>query len=173
MFNIVIKSTGLDQLPARLNRFRAGVLARVPVMLNLIGQTVAAISKVDYLSGPRSSTKLGVVSGDLRRSIGSKAGKGGLYRLKGNTLEIGTNLPYGRAHEFGFSGTVQVAAHSREVKVVFGRYRGFLRQNVQAHSRKMRIPPRPFLNPALKDAIPEAQSIIKRMVDDAMQKALR
>lgn len=171
MFKVVITTKGLANLPRKLARFRVGILERIPVMLALIGEEIAAIAKQDYLSGPRSRSKLGVVSGDLRRSI-TRGADGNVYRLSGNKLVMGTNLPYAAAHEYGFHETVQISAHTREVKAVFGRASGVVRQFVSAHSRKMNLRERPFLRPAVKDSLPGARSIIQRLANEALREAV-
>lgn len=158
MFKIVIKAEGLSKLPAKLKRFRAGIIERVPVMLLLIGQEIAAIAKNDYLSGPRPG-KLGVKSGQLRVSVGPGR-EGNIFRISNNTLQFGTNLKYAAAHEYGFKGTVSVPGHSRGG------------HPVRSHSRKVNLPARPFLRPALKDAIPGARSIIQRLANEALREAL-
>jgi len=45
---------------------------------------------------------LGRVSGDLSRSI--------VYRVIGNRVTVGTNLPYGRIHEYGSTGRRRMPA---------------------------------------------------------------
>ena len=46
-------------------------------------------------------------------------------------------IPYAAIHEFGFKGLVEVRDHLR---------RGF---NVRSHQRKMNVPARPYLRPAI------------------------
>jgi len=158
-FAFVIKVKGLEKLPEKLKRFRVGVLARVQKMLEESADEVAGNANEDYLRGPRSKTALGVVSGDLGRSV-KRGGKGNHYKLTGNRVVIGTNLPYAAIHEFGFSGTVKVPAHTRN---------GF---NVRSHSRRLVMPPRPFLNPALRDSTGAIRTIISRLTNEALKEAM-
>ena len=97
------------------------------------------------------------------------AAPGGVNRITGNTITIGTNLVYARAHEQGFQGSVNVSAHDRRMKVVFGRYRGSILQHVSAHSRMMNIKPRPFLSTALHDS----KKVIPTIIQNLMKRALR
>lgn len=57
---------------------------------------------------------------------------------RGNSVEIGTNKAYGAAHQFGVNDTVSVPSHER-TSSTGKRYR------VKAHSKKMKLPARPFL----------------------------
>lgn len=170
-FGIVIVAKGLDNFPTKLRKLRALVISRVPMMLKQAGAEVARQSSEEYLSGPRPD-KLGRVSGDLARSIGNEAKKGGINRINGDTITIGTNLVYARAHEQGFRGTVNVPAHERRMKVVFGRYRGTILQRVGPHSRKMNIKPRPFLSTALRDSKKPIKTIIQRMIDKSLAEVM-
>lgn len=86
------------------------------------------------LRGPSSRTRLGVRSGNLRQSINTR-------KVRAHTtyaVDVGTGLPYAKVHEFGFNGTVRVRAHDREG------------HTVRAHSRRMRMPKRPHMRPAIK-----------------------
>lgn len=65
----------------------------------------------EFLSGPRSKTKLDAISGRLRGSIAYSVQRSG----KGIVGRIGSNVKYARFHEFGFNGTVNVKAHTRAV----------------------------------------------------------
>lgn len=72
----------------------------------------AGVAQRNYLSGPRP-TVLGVVSGRLRGSIDVAVENDGI-QVRGR---IGSNVPYAARHEFGFSGTEQVRAHTRVLSV--------------------------------------------------------
>lgn len=93
---------------------------------------------------PRPSRALLVDTGRLRRSIRVTA-RGASF------ITVGTDVPYGRAHNLGltYAKRVQVAAHSRKTK------RGAVA--VKSHSRQMNttMPQRQFLgsSPGLNKAI--------------------
>lgn len=81
--------------------------------------------------GEKNPSTLGVVTGTGRRSVRATdpVSDGGEIKAF-----IGSNIGYIKAHEFGFSGTVKVKAHTRSVEKKSFR--------VRAHSREVRIPER-------------------------------
>jgi hypothetical protein len=102
-FALVLKHA--ETLPARIDAAAGKGLA--------LGLDYAvSVSQEQYLSGPRPA-KLDVRSTRLRNSIVSKVER----FAAGWRGRIGTNVPYGAYHEFGFHGTIQVAAHTRIPKV--------------------------------------------------------
>ncbi|HHC6515887.1 TPA: phage virion morphogenesis protein [Vibrio parahaemolyticus] len=78
-------------------------------------------------------------------------GGGGLldsitYVVQRNQVRIGSPLPYSRVHQDGFSGAVQVDAHTRLVTQAFGKVLASpVRASVNAFTRQMNIPQREFL----------------------------
>lgn len=104
--------------------------------------------------GRNKGRALLIQSGRLRRSIR-------ITRINGLTAYIGSDVPYARAHNEGFKGTVQVKAHSRNVykpeKVATGKLTktGKMRMKtvqrlsgtnqVRAHTRRMNIPRRQYM----------------------------
>lgn len=152
-FSVVVTVKGLEGLPEKMRRFRVGLLARTAMMLAQIGEEIVGRSREDYLSGPRPE-KLGTVSGDLRRSVN--------YKVMDNRVVIGSNLPYAAIHEFG--GIIEPTKAPRlRFKLLDGGWRT---------SMRVVIPARPFLAPALKDAIPSSIGIIQRLANEAMREAL-
>lgn len=106
-----------------------------------------------------SGQVLKVRSGTLRRSIA--------YRtyIRGNTVtaKVGTNVPYGRVHEYGFRGQVNVKAHLRKVN-------GYSHW-VNNHTRKVNLPERSFLRSSLKDLKMYIRMDMKAAVREAKKKA--
>jgi len=151
---IVVK--GLEKAPDKLRRFRMGIMARTQAMLAAIGETVRSISVDDYLSGPRPQ-KLGRVSGDLARK-----GTGVDFKVQGSRVVIGTNLRYGKVHEKGATIFPRSAKN-----LVFQ-----LRSGEWRASKRVVIPARPFLSPAVIDAIPETKSIIARHANEVLREAM-
>lgn len=94
---IDFRIVGTKEVMRRLNGF-----TRVLRLQNKKAMEQAAIetankSKSEYLSGPRPA-KLGVLTGRLRSSITHQVtGQG-----KDLVGEVGTNVIYGRVHEFGY-----------------------------------------------------------------------
>ncbi|EGQ7799293.1 phage virion morphogenesis protein [Vibrio parahaemolyticus] len=76
--------------------------------------------------------------GDLLDSI--------TYVVQRNQVRIGSPLPYSGVHQDGFSGAVQVDAHTRLITQAFGKALAFpVYQSVGAFTRQMNIPQREFL----------------------------
>lgn len=79
---------------------------------------------------------------------------------------VGTNVFYGKAHEFGFHGTVEVKGHTRLQTMVFGRKMANPRRvNVFVHTVKMNLRERPWLRTALSEAQPESRDAFRREFD--------
>jgi HK97 gp10 family phage protein len=86
----------LEEFHRRMEKWADLAPRELRRMLRKAGQMVVAHSQKNYLTGPRPE-KLGVISNTLRGSIHSKT-KDETGRI---TLMVGTNVWYGRRHEFG------------------------------------------------------------------------
>jgi phage gpG-like protein len=95
----------------------------------------------------KSSIKLLQDTGRMKRSVN--------FEISENTLRIGPgkDVPYGMAHQRGFSGRVSISSYNRKIvikrkkgvkfsgsQLISGKGTGF----VKAHTRKMNIPARPY-----------------------------
>ncbi len=126
--------------------------AAVTYQLDAVGR-----SKKDYLSGPRPD-RLGVVSGRLRSSMsGSVEGPDENGNLE---VIVGTNVKYGPIWELGFDGVVNVDAHLRVVSKVFGKSVSATVAHVRAHTRKVHVEKKPFIEPPMRDAMPDFEDAI-------------
>lgn len=66
---------------------------------------------------------------------------------EGLSITVSTNVEYAAAEEFGFTGTQNVSAHTREMTQAFGRpFRKTV--NVRSHTRYVSRPPHPYMLPA-------------------------
>jgi hypothetical protein len=73
--------------------------------------------------------------------VGDVTGKGGRAPVK-----------YGRAHEYGFQGTVSVKEHLRTIKQAFGKTLASPKTiSVRGHSANVNLPERSFLRSALRE----------------------
>jgi len=78
-------------------------------------------------------------------------GDGGLldsieYQVNGSHVHIGSSLAYAAAQQNGFTGSVNVPAHTRRITQAFGNVLAFpVYQSVSAFTRAMDIPQREFL----------------------------
>ena len=134
------KIHGLDELQRNLKRIRQdGKDLTSP--FKIIGRhMIGSINRnfkvegrpVKWIQSRRAEEEGGQTlrdKGTLKNSIFSK-----VYKHK---IQFGSNLKYAAVHQYGFSGTVSVPEHSRKTK--YGSTR------VRAHSRRMRLPARPFI----------------------------
>jgi phage gpG-like protein len=91
---------------------------------------------------------LNVRTGRLQRSI-SQAVTSTETSVTG---VVSTAVKYAAAHEYGFSGTVNVKEHLRTIKEAFGKsLKEPVTFTVHAHTMKMNLPERSFLRSALAD----------------------
>ena len=105
--------------------------------------------KKDKLSG----AVLRARTGNLRRSVA--------FRIEedeaGFSAYVGTGVSYGKVHEYGFQGTVNVREHMRTVRQAYGKNVAAYQQKVSAHSRRVNLPERSFLRSALAEFQAEAE----------------
>jgi hypothetical protein len=116
-------------------------------------------AKKDYLRGPRPN-RLGVVTGRLWSSIAQSVERDGDQV----TIQIGSNVAYARAWEMGFSGTVNVPAHTRLIRKAFGKPITPRVVRVSAHGARREMRERPFLKPAVRDSLPAFEASIRRLL---------
>lgn len=113
-----------------------------------------------------SGQVLNVRTGNLRRHIDQFVN----VSDKQITGLVGTNVRYGVAHEYGFSGTVTVKAHMRLIKQAFGKP---LKQpryvQVKAYSMNVKLPERSFLRSALRDLQPQIEANIQQAIQGAIE----
>lgn len=106
--------------------------------------------------GKNNQTGPGALRRNTNRLSESVAGKKDSIRegqFIGSTFRLifGSKVPYAATHEQGFSGTVNVPQHTRNITQAFGRKIAPTQVTVSAHNKNMRIPKRPYLVPALED----------------------
>jgi phage virion morphogenesis protein len=91
------------------------------------------------------------------------------YVVQANQVRIGSPLAYARVHQEGFSGAVQVDAHTRLITQAFGKALAFpVYQSVGAFSRMMNIPQREFLGLSRDN-----QTEVYAVIGDFMQELMR
>ncbi|WP_107812811.1 HK97 gp10 family phage protein [Neisseria sicca] len=113
-----------------------------------------------------SGQVLNVRTGNLRRSIHQRVTNTGSAVIG----EVNTNVRYGKAHEYGFAGTVNVKASLRQARQAFGRPLKSPRYvQVRAHSRNVRLPERSFLRTALRDMKTEIEADLRNSVKGALR----
>ena len=67
------------------------------------------------------------------------------YQVQRNQVRIGSPLAYAGVHQYGFSGPVQVSAHTRLITQAFGKAIPQRTQFISSFTRMMNIPQREFL----------------------------
>lgn len=134
---------GANQIKAKLDALGPKLQTELSKSVTKLCLELTRRIKQDKLSGQ----VLKVKSGQLRRSV--------TFKVKntpaGPTGEVGTNLPYAKAHEFGFKGTVDIKSHLRMVKQAWGKPITPTQVAVSPHQRKVNMPERSFMRTALKE----------------------
>ena len=101
---------------------------------------------------------LNVKTGALRSAIHPTVKqRGGDYTV--GTVGIGPHVPYGKTHEYGFTGTQRVKAHTRKGS------------QVQAHTRFMRLKKRPWLSLAYRIRKPRIRQRFERITQELLKAA--
>lgn len=120
---------------------------------------------------PVSAHQLGVRSGRLRQSVRTTAARINGLEVVGS---IGSRVVYAAAHEFGFTGTVQVKAHQSTRKTRNGRKLKVAARPVfpvRAHQRKVVIPERAPFRTGIKEHLPLLEDAIATDIKTSMQGA--
>lgn len=149
-----IVAVDTSRLDAKLRRVPKQVEASVLRAVRRLAINLQGYVKDQKLSGQVLHTR----TGTLRRSINQEVTQSG-SSIRG---VVGTNVSYGRIHEYGFQGTVDVKAHLRTITQAFGRpLSSPVTQNVRAHTMTVNLPERSFLRSALKDFEPRILKELK------------
>lgn len=118
----------------------------------------------------RGPTTLGVVTNRLRSSV-----RPALAQVASDTRivsAIGSNVKYAGAHEYGFTGSVPVKAHSRTVTQWFGMELVEPHSmNVKAHSRQVKIPARAPIGTGITEQAPKYSADVSRAILSAWEGA--
>jgi phage gpG-like protein len=114
-----------------------------------------------------SDDVLRVRTGRLRRSITQMVTDNGTAIMG----TVGTNVEYAKTHELGFSGTQDVRAHLRTIKVAFGKSLkgGAVVVPVGPYTRREDFPPRSFLATAMAELEPEFIESVNQAVAKAVK----
>ena len=176
MTEVTLQVVGIEAVSAAIAVESARIQRRIRKVIRSATIEVQQNAVTTYLEGPRPK-HLERKSGHLAASINQRVEEVG-PEIVGR---VGTNLPYGRFWEKGFSGKQEVAAFQRITRfatkggkfvhqsdLVYGpsrraaysmrvfakkgaRNRAESMGMVKAHSRNVNQPARPFLRPALDD----------------------
>lgn len=140
-----------------INKALKGLTAPLLPVFETIGQSLIQVYKLGFRQGvapdgspwqslsaiyqkqkKQNKNQILVLNGILRNSLSSKASNTG--------LQVGTNIEYGPMHQFGLTGTINVPAHTRVITQAFGKPLASPKTvEVKAHSKKIKVPARPFI----------------------------
>lgn len=151
---------GNSDVSRKLARLTSDIKLEVKGSILRLALKLVAKIKSEKLSGQ----VLRVRTGTLRRSISHRI----IDTQTEMTAEVGSNLKYAAAHEYGFRGTVSVREHLRQIKQAFGRPIQPTSVLVSAHSRNMNLPERSFIRSAIRDMTPE----ISREINEAVRRGI-
>lgn len=150
------------------------------------GALIGGTARTTYMreSGPteRGNEQTGpgslrIQSTRLERSLADKPfdrnAPEGVFDLSptqsGVKLTYGSEVPYAAVHEYGFEGTVQVESHTRTMTQGFGPASAYPQDvTVRPHPRRMDLPERPYLRPALDDTHDQMAEIAEEEVLNAL-----
>lgn len=153
---------GGDELKRRFSDAAPKFTGLLGASISRLVLTLQRNVKADKLSGQ----VLKVRTGRLRRSINMRMEGVGTEQVSGI---VGTNLSYARAHEYGFTGVVNVKQSMRMVKQAFGRAITPVQVQVSAHTRKVDLPERSFLRSAMAELEPQIKAEIRGAVMEALK----
>lgn len=175
------------------------VAMALAVALDRASQVVVGSAQRGRFSGkgpyPVSDNKLGVVTGNLRRSI--RCTRPQMSESGELSVGFGSQVKYFAVHEFGFSGTVQVRGHQRKIIKMSFTPRGKLTKAVisariaqiasrhfagissargnsafvRPHSRRMRVPARAPLGTELRS--PRTVETYRQSLDQVIPEIFR
>lgn len=151
------------------DRVKQFIGTRFPVVEKALYRTMSRIVikfarkvKEEKLSGQVLKNR----TGRLRRSIAPNVYGSGTTIIG----EVGTNVEYAAAHEYGFHGTVTVKEHLRMMTKAFGRLvRNPHKIKVSRHQAQRNLPERSFLRSVLEEMRPE----IRQDLENALVEAVR
>lgn len=138
-----------EALLARLKGTHDRLQADLRRAVERLSITVQSDVKENKLTGQ----VLHVRSGTLRRSINRKVDED----ARGIMATVGTNVIYGRVHEYGFQGQVNVREHTR------------MGHTVSAHTRQVDLPERSFLRSTLREREDEIKDTLRAAVLRSVQ----
>lgn len=176
-----VQTRGLGVIGGTIERLPAAWTAEGAKALRRSGQSLVTLWKLK-LSGPAGPGRLGVGTGQLRRSIAVDRQRSGK-----DLVIVGSDAKYAAVHEFGYDGYVNVRAHTRRVSVkrrvlaTSIRTRKTSRRQtsilagyaqVKAHARHMRMPRRPHRAPALRAHRPIHSKFMAGALTDAVRESV-
>lgn len=161
---IEVEITGDREIAARF----AGLTPKMHLRLVKAMHTMLPRLQAFVKAGKLSGQALHVRTGNLRRSISFTVQETGDDIVGQVGIFGGPTLPYGRAHEFGFEGTVSVKEHLRTITQAWGRPIEPVRATVREHTMRMHLPERSFLRSSLAEFRAAILEVLAQAVAEAV-----
>jgi hypothetical protein len=146
----------------RLRKLSDDAAANIARAIAKLGLDLQRDVQLDKLGGQLLRAR----SGSLQSSIRIRVEQNGAT----TSATVYSDLDYAHAHEYGFSGTVNVRAGLRRVREAFGRTIAERMVSVRGYSRRMDLPERSFLRAALEDMAPQIESEAEAALREAVTK---
>lgn len=150
---------GDEQLLERLRALPDAINSGLARSITQLGIDLQRNVRQDKLSGQVLRSRTGA----LKSSIDLRVDQG----ARSVSASVFTDLRYGAAQEYGFAGTVSVAASLRRIREAFGRPIAEKTISVRAHNRRMDLPERSFLRSGLEDMTPAIRAAVEAGVAEA------
>ncbi len=151
---------GDEQLLERLRELHNAINAGLARCITQLGIDLQRNVQQDKLSGQVLKTRTGALKSSIDYRVDQSA--------RGATTNVFTELRYGAAQEYGFTGTVSVGASLRRIRQAFGRPIAEKTISVRAYDRRVSLPERSFLRSALEDMTPAIGDAINAAVAEAV-----
>lgn len=136
--------TGTSQVVERIKQITPNVRTALQKQVQRLTIQLQIHVVRDKLQGQVLNVRTGRLQRSISQTVTSDA--------TSVTGVVSTAVKYARAHEYGFSGTVNVKEHLRTITQAFGKeLKEPVTSTVKAHSMKMNLPERSFLRSALAD----------------------
>ena len=158
--SITVTVSGGKEIAACFMRIRDQVRVRMVAVMDTFGTGLVGYIRQNKLSGQVLNQR----TGHLSRAVNNRT----------ETTDtrvasvVGVNLreaAYGRAHEYGFNGTVTVNAHTRMMTMVFGKKVAPHEVMVREHTMKMNVRERSYMRTSLREEGPAGvQSVREALI---------
>jgi hypothetical protein len=155
-----LRVVGAEEVAAQLLGAAQATRQRLRAAVQGLGLELLTGVKEEKLSGQ----VLGVRTGRGRRSVHEVTTEAS----DTITSRTGTDVGYMRAWELGFDGDVQVRAHDRLVRQVFGRPVAPTTQHVGPSTRHVHMAARPWLGPSLAEMRERVRERLSAAVSEAL-----
>ena len=151
---------GDEQLLQRLLELHDAINAGLARCITQLGIDLQRNVQQDKLSGRVLKTRTGALKSSIDHRVEQSAW--------GASTNVFTELRYGAAQEYGFTGTVSVAASLRRIRQAFGRPVAEKTISVRAYDRRMTLPEHSFLRSALEDMTPAIGEAVNAAVAEVI-----